>query len=120
MKDILQTSRLLECKHEEMLLELIDCFTLFKKTKGYSKEDYTLLVYEVLGFISQRCKKKEFVDSYKLLILHKIEDAFHIVLDIKVDNDFEYSEDMLDIPIEEFEDAYTDEDFLKKLTGENE
>jgi hypothetical protein len=121
MKEIIHSSKVLTCNHSELQVELIGFFVNYKKQRSFNINDYGPIASQVINFIAEnRCKKEEMRDSYKLFILNKIEVAFKSSLKvqtIKLEED--EAENLLDIPIEEFEDAVTDHEFLK-LVGWNE
>jgi hypothetical protein len=117
MKEIIYNSGLMTCRHNEMQIALIDLFTAIKKAGGLPS-DFNSFAAQVIDTVSERCENKDIIDSYKLFLLNKVKLAYEVAnLTEIVQSD--QSDDVLDIPIEEFEDAYTDHDFLK-LVGYNE
>jgi hypothetical protein len=114
MKQLLEKSNLLKCKHNEMQGELISLLSSYAKTNSLQKSDFRVVATEILDFISARCKDQGLLDSYKLFILNKIKLAFNCALKVPK-QEFEVSDDMMDIPIEEFEGAKTDEEFVKLM-----
>lgn len=116
MKEILLNSKILECKHNDMQLELIKLLSSYKKINGFEKKDFPQIASQILDFVSQRCKDKELLDSYKVFVLDKIKKAFYSSIKVRtVILEKDEIENMLDIPVEEFEDAKIDHEYLAEL-----
>jgi hypothetical protein len=119
MKEILLKSKILECSHSEMQVELINVLSFLKKTTGFEKKDFSQIVLEILDFVGKRCKDEQLLHSYKVFILKKIKLAFDVSLRTKtIILEKDEIENMLDIPIEEFEDAKIDYEYLSELGWE--
>jgi hypothetical protein len=118
IQEIIRNSYVMTCPHNDMVMVLIDIFTHLNKL-GKLPNDFKPFAKEVLDIISERCQNKDMIDTYKLFILNKVEVAYNVAKRVEtVQSDM--ADDVLDIPIEEFEDAYTDHEFLKELAGNNE
>lgn len=118
IKQKIEKSMVLNCKHSEMLMSLIELFSDLKKSKQLGS-NFSLFASQVVEIIANaRCKKEELRDSYKFFIINKIKIAYETA-SLLVLPESELSDDALDIPVEEFEDAFTDHDFLE-LVGYNE
>jgi len=114
----IKNSKLMFCRHNEMLIHLIDLLIDLKRLNLLS-DDFSIVASQVVEIIAnERCKKEELRDSYKYFILNKIKIAFQTASLVHISVS-EESEDVLDIPIDEFEDAFVDHDFLK-LVGYDE
>jgi hypothetical protein len=116
MKEALLKSKILECGHSDMQLELIRLLSSYKKTNGFERKDLPQIAFEILDFASKRCKNKDLVDSYKVFILDKIKLAFEASLKVRtfiLEKD--EAENLLDIPDEDFPETITDHEFLAKL-----
>lgn len=114
----IEKSGVLVCKHGEMLISLISLFIDLKQSKQLGS-DFALFASQVVEIIANiRCKKEELKDSYKYFILNKIKIAYEVA-SLSAISESELSDDVLDIPVEEFDDAFTDHDFLE-LVGYNE
>lgn len=117
MLNILETSNLLECDHHSMTEELLKYFNQYRLCKELTEKDFGPVASEILAFMTSRCQNPELVTTYKLFVLMKIEFAFKIAIGMKrvVILTEDEAEGMLDIPIEEFQDAQIDEEFVKKI-----
>lgn len=113
---MLEQTNLISCSHSEMTVQLIDFFKHYKKQQDFKSEDFKSMASEVLLFLKQRCSNQDLVDSYCLFILKKIEVAFKSSLNVKTQvQDEEFSGELLDIPVEEFQEAQIDEEFVKAM-----
>lgn len=104
-----------------MTVNLINALSDYKKDKGLVQDDFQAIAQEILECLSVAVKNEDLVPSYQMFILKKIELAFKVVMQIKIeesnkdDVDYESSEDMLDIPIEDFQGVIIDEEFDKAI-----
>lgn len=117
MLNILETSNLLECDHHSMTEELIKLLGRYRLCRELTEKDFAPVASEILAFMASRCVNSDLITTYKLFVLMKIEFAFKIAIGIRrvVLLTEDEAEGMLDIPIEEFQDAQIDEEFVKKI-----
>jgi len=121
MVNLLQSPMLLICSHADMTINIARTLANYKLYKDFSDNDYAEIAGILLEYISQRCKEEDLISSYKLFLLTKIETAFIISLGVKrpvVYSEEDTDKDLLDIPIEEFQDAQIDEEFVRKINNE--
>jgi len=125
MKDLLDQAALCSCPHSEMTVRLIQALAEHKKQVGFTQDDFPTIAREILDYISVRVSNPDLIPSYQMFILDKIQMAFKVVMQIKEEvkntvNESDFSNDeLLDIPIEEFQGVVIDEEF-DKLIGYNE
>lgn len=120
MLNILETSNLLECDHHLMTEELVKFFNQYRLCNDFKEKDFGPIASQVLSFMASRCDNPELLTSYKLFVLMKIEFVFKLAVGRKrtVILTEDEAEGMLDIPIDEFQDAQIDEEFVKKIENE--
>lgn len=104
-----------------MTVEIIKILSNYGK-ENLEKCGISLVNKEMLEYMSKRVKSNiEDITSYQIFILSKISTAFKVAMKIdkKADQayDCEEAEDMMDIPIEEFQGVILDEEFLKQMSG---
>ena len=125
MKQLLDQASLCSCPHSEMTVRIIQALAEYRKYANFTQDDFPSIAREILDYVSVRVSNPDLVISYQMFILDKIEMAFKVVMQIKneVKNTMDESDfsndDMLDIPIEEFQGTVIDEEF-DKLIGYNE
>jgi hypothetical protein len=125
MKDLLDQAALCSCPHSEMTVRLIQALVKYKQQVGFNQDDFPSIAKEILDYIAVRVSNPDLLPSYQMFILDKVDMAFKVAIKIKekVQNTVDESElgndEMLDIPIEEFQPLVIDEEF-DKLIGYNE
>lgn len=120
MQQLLENSNLLSCSHAVMTEELVSTLIQYKMYQDFTDKDFAKIASSVLSYVTSRCNDETLQPSYKLFLFMKIEFAFNIALGVKraVVLTEDEVDGMLDIPIEEFQDAQIDEEFVKKINNE--